>query len=258
MALLKLLPKQATIFACVRPRLFRTSIPPQEDPYAILGLQPGASASEVRSAYFTAALKTHPDVMSHFADDETDFEAASMAAASTDVKDSSDDAFRRVHEAYKLLQDGPSANQQSRPGAWQSRPARQPQASRTDGRPDYSAVSDEQAEELFKAAFGGRGVDDMLREELDRLGLRPGVHANAVKQGLYARLLLRAQAASRLPASPSEVNGSRAAQTWPRRETVRQPYVAEDGTRGVRVRTTTRWPTGRKEEQFVDKPVYRR
>eukprot|EP00930_Biecheleria_cincta_P098398 TRINITY_DN90059_c0_g1_i1.p1 TRINITY_DN90059_c0_g1~~TRINITY_DN90059_c0_g1_i1.p1 ORF type:complete len:116 (-),score=23.52 TRINITY_DN90059_c0_g1_i1:4-300(-) len=98
----------------------------------------------------------------------------------------------------------------------------------------------------------------MLREELDRLGLRPGVHANAVKQGLYAKLLLRAQAASRLPAAPTGADISRDAQGWPRSETVRQTHVAEDGTRRVTVRTTTRWPTGRKEEQVVDKPVYRK
>ena len=43
-----------------------------------------------------------------------------------------------------------------------------------DGRPPFSSVSNEQAEKLFQAAFSGRGVDEMLDQELARFNIKPG------------------------------------------------------------------------------------
>ena len=43
------------------------------------------------------------------------------------------------------------------------------------GRPAYSTVSEEHAEQLFQAAFSGRGVDEMLDEELARFHIKPGL-----------------------------------------------------------------------------------
>ena len=73
------------------------------------------------------------------------------------------------------------------------------------------SVSQEQAERLFRDAFNGRGLDEMLQEELrrgtgchwfaryallalcpaesqelGRVGLKPGVHAAAVREGTLA------------------------------------------------------------------------
>ena len=137
------------------------------------------------------------------------------------------------------------------PGAVHPRVRSSP-LSGVDGRPPFTSVSYEQAERLFRAAFAGRGVDDMLDEELTRINIKPGpdvvceglgplivlwfllrfffgtarrayleacqgvtveaespcvdsgfrslqgVHTAVVKQGIYARLLRAAQAASQL------------------------------------------------------------
>jgi DnaJ-class molecular chaperone len=39
------------------------------DPYAVLGVKPGASAEEIHAAYREAAQKFHPDKVSHLGED---------------------------------------------------------------------------------------------------------------------------------------------------------------------------------------------
>ncbi|CAJ1452948.1 unnamed protein product, partial [Effrenium voratum] len=199
-----------------------------EDPYKILGVHPGASPEELRAAYLKAALRTHPD--------STEDEA-------------SNEAFSRVAEAYQRLRTW-------RPGAVHPRVRSSP-LSGVDGRPPFTSVSYEQAERLFRAAFAGRGVDDMLDEELTRINIKPGVHTAVVKQGIYARLLRAAQAASQLAPRDKAQVGSAQADEWPRLEVQRENVLGKDGRRWVRVRTVTRWPNGRKEEHTVEKPVYK-
>ncbi|KAM0889639.1 hypothetical protein ACQ4PT_027584 [Festuca glaucescens] len=60
------------------------------DHYQTLGLQPDASKSDIRNAYFRLAHRYHPD---HHAQDD----AAARAAA--------DAAFRKAHDAYEVLSD---------------------------------------------------------------------------------------------------------------------------------------------------------
>lgn len=40
-------------------------MPPNKDPYEILGLQPGASESEIKKAWQKASLEHHPDKNPH-------------------------------------------------------------------------------------------------------------------------------------------------------------------------------------------------
>ncbi|CAK9071790.1 unnamed protein product [Durusdinium trenchii] len=188
-----------------------------EDPYKILGLHPGASAEEVRAAYLKAAIQTHPD------------------SASTSQAGVAEEAFRRVSEAYQRLRSRQRA-QQTGKAANNSRSFAPGASTGLNGRPPFSTVSDEQAEQLFQAAFSGRGVDQMLDEELARFNIKPGVHAAAVKEGIYARLLRAAQAASQLPGQDGHAQRfATKIDDWPRLEVQRETLVGDDGLRRLRI-----------------------
>eukprot|EP00434_Breviolum_minutum_P039168 symbB.v1.2.034771.t1/scaffold4545.1/size38247/4 len=205
------------------------------DPYKILGVRQGASQEEVRAAYLKAAFLTHPD-------------SKDSAAGTTEVHDA-EEAFRRVSEAYQRLR-----------SRGKGKPSNSRVVASHDGRPPFSSVSNEQAEKLFQAAFSGRGVDEMLDEELARFNIKPGVHATAVKEGIYARLLRAALAASQLAPAQDQAEGfsrNLGCDHWPRLEVQRETLHGDDGIRRLRIRTITRWPNGRKEEHIVEKPVYR-
>lgn len=58
------------------------------DPYAILGVKPGASAEEIHAAYREAAQKFHPDKVSHLGEE---FQALAQQK------------FVEIQEAYEVL-----------------------------------------------------------------------------------------------------------------------------------------------------------
>lgn len=197
-----------------------------EDPYKILGVHPGSSAEEVRAAYLKAAVQTHPD------------------STGSREAHNADEAFRRVSEAYQRLR---SRNKGKRPKTRMS--------GSQNGRPPFSSINDEQAEKLFQAAFSGRGVDEMLDVELARFNIKPGVHAAAVKEGIYARLLRAAQAASQLvPAQGGQAERYPMATChdhWPRLEVQRETLLGDDGMRRLRHASVhpddhemAKWPQG--------------
>ncbi|CAE7738884.1 dnaJ, partial [Symbiodinium pilosum] len=126
-----------------------------------------------------------------------------------------------------------------------------------EGWPRFCSVSQEQAEKLFRDAFSGRGLDEMLREEMGRVPLQPGVHTAAVREGIFARLLRSAQMASQLPLAEEVTEKPRPEENWPRLDIQREPFVGSDGYRWVRIYTTARWPNGRKQEHVLEKPVYK-
>lgn len=74
------------------------------------------------------------------------------------------------------------------------------------GRPPFSTVSDEQAEQLFQAAFSGRGVDQMLDEELARFNIKPG--QNRITTHHFGRFSTP-ELKPRLPARSSCSSGQR-------------------------------------------------
>lgn len=61
------------------------------DPYAVLGLHPGASKAEIKKAFFGKAKQHHPDM---------------HTTAPESVKKVNDAAFRVLNEAYQALMDG--------------------------------------------------------------------------------------------------------------------------------------------------------
>ena len=102
----------------LRPWLFRlASRRFSSDPYQILGLQPTASPEDIRRAYLRAAIRTHPD--------------------SAECHGQAAEAFRRVSEAYQRLRS--------------KKVSRSEGLRQQNGRPPFSAVSQQQAEELFQA-----------------------------------------------------------------------------------------------------------
>lgn len=225
----------------------------RENPYSVLGVPVGAAAREVRAAYLRAALQTHPDVHG----------TAHHAAVGQD--------FLRIQEAYESIRSGVwltdrNASAKGPSGAWAAN-----QQVKPDGRPPYSAVGAREAERLFQSAFG-KGVDEVLDEALAKQfaasGVKPGVHAGPIREGLFARLLKEARLAvsDRARASPAPQDSSQnpSSDHWTGQEgapeaqhQVREALSREDGTRFVRVTTTTAWPDGRREVKVVDKPVYR-
>jgi len=60
----------------------------QDDPYEILGINQGASQSEIRKAYLLAAQKYHPDKVEHLG---------------KDLQKIAQDKFIQIQEAYTIL-----------------------------------------------------------------------------------------------------------------------------------------------------------
>jgi len=250
-----------------------------KDPYTTLGVARGANGDEIKEAYRQAALRTHPD-----------------------MPEGSAEAFRLVGEAYRQLSDpvarlGARLRDRYRNGDG-------PGSLRTPAggvgtwapRPGLRAVRPERAEELFRQAFG-RGVDEVLDEEMERLGVASGVHSNAIREAKFAELLTRARATAaggapwsggqrssaataeqRRPQSdPSPPEAPQPAQAEGEASPVaeRRPEAAVPSTEGhvelptrrklttvmgvpvVRVIARVRGPDGRIVVSTTDKPVYR-
>jgi DnaJ like chaperone protein len=62
--------------------------PPTKDPHQILGLQPGATPEEIKSAYRKLARKYHPDKMAHMGED---------------FRTLAEKKFKEILEAYREL-----------------------------------------------------------------------------------------------------------------------------------------------------------
>lgn len=248
----------------------------EDEPWAVLGVAPTASAGEIKAAYLRAALKTHPDT-----------------ARVPDAQSTAGD-FRRVLQAYKQLAgEQPRAAQARRPPqpapaawhswwySWQANEERRPRAWPRASKFRPSAVSAKEADTIFREVFNGRGVAEVMQEEMTRAGIssaRHGVHTNFMKEALYARLLQQARDTCRQDASrrqeskagpkQSEVKVDVASR---RQESNAGPKRSEakvdvrrdrwrskaTGAWFVRVRTSMQWPDGRVEETVADKPLYR-
>jgi len=227
-----------------------------DDPYDVLGVAPTASSGEIKAAYRRAALLTHPDM------------------AGREVGEKATRDFRRVSEAYQQLSD-PGARRRKLAARGAGPPPRwKPTATKPEApswRPTHSVVSSAEADRLFRRAFGGRDVEQVMREESLRQGVtraRHGMHLPFMLTSLYSSLLSQAQAvekdavaaeaaAAQATAAQATAAAGFGTEPGPEVEIVRQKWQNEQGAWFVRVTSRTRWPDGRVEEQVNDKPVYR-
>lgn len=234
------------------------------DPHAILGISRGASKQDIKKAYKLAAKRFHPD-------------KPSGSAAS----------FRLAAEAYQMLSNPLWTWMQSQAEA-SSNPAqryRSPPKDKSSHSP-FSTVSDIEAEKLFRQAFAGRSIKQVMEDEAIAEGngvvVDHGVHGNCVRVARYHRLLMRARSetsesdSARAGHSTSETaqtgfshagnvqtsetardaNGS--LRTKVTREVMRNTLSGSHNKgRFVRVTTTTYEPDGGIQELVVDKPIYR-
>lgn len=104
------------------------------DYYRELGVTPGASQADIKKAYRKQALRWHPD-------------------RNPDNREAAEAKFKRISEAYQGLSGQSTGNGAS------GHPTGQPH-----GPGFHGGASGEQAEEIFKHFFGGRGLDDIMRE----------------------------------------------------------------------------------------------
>lgn len=136
------------------------------DPWGELGLQPGASAADIRRAYRRAALKTHPDV------NKTP-EAA--------------DKFRRISAAYELVKDreklakwerlkrrrSAASSSRSAPGGSSWRPPSQPEYDDAGGDSFGAIFSDMLRGIASSPRASARAVVDDLLEILEQIEVDP-------------------------------------------------------------------------------------
>eukprot|EP00931_Biecheleriopsis_adriatica_P080926 TRINITY_DN54276_c0_g1_i1.p1 TRINITY_DN54276_c0_g1~~TRINITY_DN54276_c0_g1_i1.p1 ORF type:complete len:261 (+),score=51.49 TRINITY_DN54276_c0_g1_i1:33-785(+) len=193
-----------------------------EDPWQVLGVSRQASAKEIKAAYRLAALRTHPD-----------------------REGGSEDAFKRAALAYDALTNGQGLqgwNETASPVASEF------DAFRADRFAPLRTVSFEHAERMFRNAFGGRGVDEVLQSAME--GEDHGLHAAAMREAAFNKLLRQAQAQSELHKLLGDGQDSLTT-------TTREVITTEDGKSFLKVRTTTQWLDGRTEHDIVVKSRHR-
>ena len=84
--------------------------PPEEDYYKILGLEPGASKSEVASAYRKKSLVVHPD---RYKGDDPEAATAEFLKLTTAKEVLLDDKARAAFEALRRARDAHRAKQET-------------------------------------------------------------------------------------------------------------------------------------------------
>ncbi|KAL8454815.1 hypothetical protein Emed_000066 [Eimeria media] len=130
------------------------------DYYSILGVPKTASADEIKKAYRQTALKWHPD-------------------RNPQNREEAGRRFREASEAYQTLSDASKRAQydaslnaadfrhaSSRPGYSDPFSGARPQGGPRDFR--FGNLSAEEAELLFRRAFGGVSLEDILRQALNQ------------------------------------------------------------------------------------------
>lgn len=200
-----------------------------EDACRILGISQLASKADIKTAYRLAALRTHPD-----------------------RPGGSDLEFKQAAWAYRILCD-PSLQAESGSGANTRNPnvnGHHGLVQRRVGAYDpLRTVNAAEAEQLFRDAFDGKGVEEVLRDMASRHAdgrlVNNGLHSACMREALYNKLLIEVQERARL----QNLLGDGDKTTVVSREIL----TTEDGKSFVKVKTITYWRDGRVENDIVMK-----
>lgn len=204
------------------------------DPHIVLGVSPAATQQEIKAAYRRAALRTHPD-----------------------REGGSEITFKRAAAAYHALsgEAGQTHKQNGSSSYWsatQYTGALRQYASYDRYKP-LETVSSADAERLFRQAFGGRSVEEVLQEQAARdasgAKIENGFFEECVRRAKFNELLLEAQAR----AEAMKLAGSNEKKVVVSRERI----TTEDGKSFVKVKTTTYWQDGRSHSDVTMKPRYK-
>lgn len=158
-------------------RSFSSSASPDDerDPYKLLGVEKGASADEMKAAYRKQALKWHPD------------------RQPAEKRQEAERRFSAIASAYELLSDPEKRRQYdagggAQPGAPGAGPRGPGQGS---GGPGFHggfygpSHSQESADELFRRAFGGKGLEEILEQFFGAVAglaaIEPGMEVQVIQ-----------------------------------------------------------------------------
>jgi len=145
------------------------------DPYAVLGVDRSASAEEIKAAYRKLALKWHPD--RHPPEQRKEAERKFSAAAN----------------AYELLSDPQKRRQFDQGGTQPGGPGFPGGAYPRGGFPGGGIHSQAEAERMFREAFGGVGIEELISQLLGGQQAPP----NVLQAGMQVHVLSDAGAVLR-------------------------------------------------------------
>eukprot|EP00929_Paragymnodinium_shiwhaense_P032647 TRINITY_DN18068_c0_g1_i1.p1 TRINITY_DN18068_c0_g1~~TRINITY_DN18068_c0_g1_i1.p1 ORF type:complete len:378 (-),score=92.45 TRINITY_DN18068_c0_g1_i1:342-1475(-) len=150
-----------------------------DDPYTVLGVAKDASADDIKKAYRKLALKWHPD-------------------RNADNKAQAEAEFKRVSTAYQVLSDPDQRRMHDTFGTADAQQMRRTARSK--------AMTDEEAQMIFKAMFGDKPLSQIIKEVEEALGQQQAA-MNAQEDALHQKAKQLRQEAMQLNLAALQANG---------------------------------------------------
>lgn len=117
----------------------------------------------------------------------------------------------------------------------------------------FKTVGDAEAERLFRSAFGGRGVEEVLKDEAGK-----DSNGHPVQHGLFAQCIREATFNRLLLAAREQLDAQRMIGVGEKTTVVsREKMTTKHGRGFLKVKTVTYWRDGRVETDVTMKQMYR-